>query len=1232
MTLTRIFIAGLLSAALSVISILAALPAHAADTVIVEGAEETGFGRIKLVWPDPVEVQQQATSGVLVLNFSRPFEARLDDLPLDMPNYVALARQDTSGRTLRIALKFPFTVETLTASNEVYVNLVPAARAAEMPGLPAEVVARERAAAEAREKAEAARRAIALAELPDVPVRIGVHPAYSRIVMAWPEGTEYSVSRQGAELELSFDRPGHLKIGRLRIDPPPFVVDAAADTDLERATLSLTISPDAEFRMFREEAGIVLDLTAATDDAGALAELAVEDQTFAGVRPSDAASPDITDPAGAASGASREADAVEAPAAQAEAQAGSAVTMIDPRRIAEPASRRIAKDSGYAPGPPDGEAASVTPAPDGAAAPETARSPASPGADPAAPSAEGTLEAAAPRIVKDSGAPEAGEGSGAAFDMPADMADAPEETAPAEARPEAGPGPEPGTVTARRAGDGVTFRFHGLAGAPAAVFERAGFVWALFETEIPVAVPELTDEHAPYVDAAAVLSAPGLAGVRLRMARDALVTAGLENDVWTVAVGDTVLTPPTALDVRRGVRADGGGKLSIMAPDAGKPYRVTDPEIGDQLAIVPLPAPVRGVLTARRTVDLDVLPTAHGLAFRPIADDVSVALTGDGEVRATRTGGLVLTPNPRRAAGNAAPPSGVFAPGLVGFSLAAEPGGDYHRRLAALNAAIAAANDQNQREAARLDLVRFYLAHEMGPEAFAMLRVVAEAQKDRASEPEFRMLRGIAAYHMARYSDAESDLSHPVLLHDPNAAVWRVMANARLGRFVEARPDVGRARGALASYDGRKQARFHLAAAEIALGVNDIAGAEEHLRRVPDTALDAPLFAERTLLMARKLEAAGETEEALTAYDQAVELDYRPVSARALLDRTRLARQMGTIEAQEAIDTLDRLRFTWRGGEVELQAASELASLYEAKGDYRSALAVMREVVTQFPRAEKGREIAAAMSDLFGRLFLDGAADEMRPVEALSLFYDFRELTPVGRDGDRMIRKLADRLVAVDLLDQAAEMLDHQVTHRLRGVGRAQVAARLAAVHLQNRAPAEALAALRKTRQAQLPREIAEERHLLEAQALSALGRHDHALELLADVKTPPARALVADVHWAAGDYAAAGRALEDILGLAWTRDAPLTQDEQFDVLRAAIAYVLAGEGEGVERMRQKYAERMADGPQAASFAIVASATDGRGLAFRDLAREIAQVDTLDRFMAGYRERYEAGKADSAIN
>ena len=71
-----------------------------------------------------------------------------------------------------------------------------------------------------------------------------------------------------------------------------------------------------------------------------------------------------------------------------------------------------------------------------------------------------------------------------------------------------------------------------------------------------------------------------------------------------------------------------------------------------------------------------------------------------------------------------------------------------------------------------------------------------------------------------------------------------------------------------------------------------------------------------------------------------------------------------------------------------------------------------------------------------------------------------------------MIRRLADRLVSVDLLDQAAELLQYQVDNRLQGAARAQVATRLAVIYLMNRKPDKAQAVLRATRTADLSNEL----------------------------------------------------------------------------------------------------------------------------------------------------------------
>jgi hypothetical protein len=246
----------------------------------------------------------------------------------------------------------------------------------------------------------------------------------------------------------------------------------------------------------------------------------------------------------------------------------------------------------------------------------------------------------------------------------------------------------------------------------------------------------------------------------------------------------------------------------------------------------------------------------------------------------------------------------------------------------------------------------------------------------------------------------------------------------------------------------------------------------------------------------------------------------------------------------------------------------------------------------------------------------------MPPIEALGLFYDYRELTPIGRRGDEMIRRLADRLVSVDLLDQAAELLQHQVDHRLQGAARAQVATKLATIYLMNRKPDLALAAIEKTRLSELSGDLREQRLLLESRALSDLGRHDVALEIIENMTSPEAMRLRADILWSAKKWRAAGEAIELLYGDRWRDFAPLSAEERNDILRGAIGYALADEGMGLKRFRDKYAAKMNDGPDRHAFEVVSTPIGTTAKEVRDVVSAIGNTKTLDAFLRDMRKRY----------
>ena len=274
-----------------------------------------------------------------------------------------------------------------------------------------------------------------------------------------------------------------------------------------------------------------------------------------------------------------------------------------------------------------------------------------------------------------------------------------------------------------------------------------------------------------------------------------------------------------------------------------------------------------------------------------------------------------------------------------------------------------------------------------------------------------------------------------------------------------------------------------------------------------------------------------------------------------------------------------------------------------------------------YPSSPLTRNIQQEAAKSFDTLFLAGKGDALPAIDALGLFYDFRELTPIGRRGDEMIRKLAERLVSVDLLDQGAELLQYQVDNRLQGAARAQVATRLAVIYLMNHKPDKAQAVLRATRTADLANEIRVPRLMIEARALSDIGRHDFALEVIAGLEGRESLRLRSDIYWASRNWQKAAEHIELLYGDRWKSFEPLTDAERADMLRAGVAYSLAEDKLGAARLRDKYAAKMAEGPDGRAFDVVTGGLGANSPEFREVARIVASGDTLSGFLRDLQAR-----------
>jgi hypothetical protein len=386
-----------------------------------------------------------------------------------------------------------------------------------------------------------------------------------------------------------------------------------------------------------------------------------------------------------------------------------------------------------------------------------------------------------------------------------------------------------------------------------------------------------------------------------------------------------------------------------------------------------------------------------------------------------------------------------------------------------------------------------------------------------------------------------------------------------------------------------------------------------------------------SVLRGRLAEALGHDKDALGEYRMAVGSADRAAAAEGKLFEIALRQKHDEISPADALRELETLSVMWRGDGIEVKALVMMARLYSEAGRYGESFSADRTATRLQPNAEISRQGQDEAAALFAQLFLGSRGDDLPPVDALGLFYEYRELTPIGRRGDEMIRRLADRLVAVDLLDQASELLQYQVDHRLEGAARAQVAARLAMVYLTNRKPDRAIAALRTTRIADLAGELRQQRLLLEARAQSDIGRHDLALDIISNIAGREAIRLRSDIYWASRRWREASEQIELYYADRWRDFKPLNTVEKGDVIRALVGYALAQDVIGLARFREKYAPLMSGDDDRAAFETASQPADANTAEFAPIAKMAASVDTLDGFLREMRARFPDATARATM-
>jgi hypothetical protein len=1084
----------------AVLWVAPAMAQSAPEKILARGGVHDDFARLVFDWPDQVVASVKGDGQRLVLQFDRPATIDLKAAVADLHDYIARAQPSDGGSTLTLDFKGPVTWRTFSDESKLVLDFSLADDPSQQsfahgPDPATGEIATEpsaQTAASARDqgaKPEPARPA-------QVRVRGGEHKDFSRLAFDWPKAVDYTVEQSGDQAELRFAAPARIDASRVEKDLPSQVKNLASTDAKDGAVVRLTLAPGAVLRDFRSGNTVVFDIY--RRDARNIPP----PSAHAKVTPDVAPAGDLADVA----------PAVAMP------EAATAPTQVPPPQAAQPQPQAQSE--------PQVAAAGNAPLP------------------------EPELQAALPQPPKASPTPSGGvSGPGVASPI------SPTARTVFEP-PKVAPPPVTVKITALPLRDAATLYFDWPKPVAMAVFRHGDAVWLVFDAPAHGDLRPI-QKLASIVGKPEILASPSAFVVRLTGGKAASPAAASEGARWKITLRPgRDMTPGQTVAQRRGTHPDGSTDLLIQAIASGAAVALTDPADRSALVVTPGQIAGLGLLKESDWPDFKLLPSYQGVVVAPLNDRVKIQALPNGVVITTPPPVSVSsaapaaqpTGNPPQPGQNPATPQAAStapnaAPAVVDsaaplrivqglFDVAKwRRGGapSFQSDLAALKGRRANAGPNDRRNAG-LALAEFYFAHGYGPESSGEVDRIREDDRGADSDPLIMALGAAARVMAGEDRRAEQLLGLPALQGVPEANLMRAVVAADKGDSVGAARLFAGPLPDISEYPESFRNRIRLLAAQALIDAGDPLTAQNYLDPIKQGNPDPESAARAAYLDGLRLMKLGKKKEALDIWQGLVDNPSDEIKAKSRFAVVSAELEGKSIDPKDAATRIEALRYLWRGDTFEFDLLYKLGHLYLDTGQPRRGLLTLRQAATHFPDHPMAKRAADDMTDAFRKLYLEGGADKLSPLTAVALYDEFRELTPSGRDGDRMIAALADRLVKVDLLGSAADLLERQVKLRLSGIDKVRAGTRLAAIRLLDDKPDLALKALKESDDPAVAPDLQDERKRLQARAAFDTGDTLKAIGLVRDDSSLEGLWLKSDMYWELREWPSAADALGQLI------------------------------------------------------------------------------------------------------
>ena len=777
-----------------------------------------------------------------------------------------------------------------------------------------------------------------------------------------------------------------------------------------------------------------------------------------------------------------------------------------------------------------------------------------------------------------------------------------------------------------------------------AVYKSFGDLWLVVSGGNSFAKPSLTSPNPNLFSDIQTIQNDVIDVYRLTLPSQPLNIKAIGGALaWDIVMGDKV-KPAKAVKPKRIITSiDGvrGGKIFWPLSHVNEIVEVSEPVTGKTLIVVTVENATQLSGNAQSFVDFEILDSPIGMVIRPKVDDLDVKKV-DGGVEISRAAGLAISlskdieatrlfsqSNHKKHDKKPSKKNLIFKFDEWQFGSNKELKQHENILLAGIHG-----QEESRRVQDLLKLGKMFLSHGRGAEALGYFSFAASELPELEGSAEFRAYRGASKALIWKSASALDDFLFPDLNNNEEINMWKSYVLADLGDWQQAAKLLPNDYSNLYSYPYNIASRLAIVLAEVNLRAGQVKKAEELMVYVDtkkEDELSDPMKAALQYLRGEASRQKKDIEQTAAIWEELSHNDDDLYRTKASLALTILLSKDHKIDNKEVIDRLERLRYAWRGDGLEAQSNYWLGDAYFKAKDYVKGLNIMRQAASIAKQTVLAQKITSDMAKTFRKMFEPENLKNVSALDAVSVFDQFKELTPVGAQGDTLVQRLAEHLVKSDLLGRAANLLKHQVDHRLKGKEKIRIAIRLAAIELLDKNPQKAIDALAKARgELNFISETSEKeqyKHEIELLRIRAYAQNKQYKKALSLIEKLPLDSLVnrlkADISWKANYWDIAADALNDVIideNISMTEK--LNEEQIGLILNRAIALNLDNDRIALANMREKYSALMLESnkDKARQFEVITRPRRSALLDNREALKDaVSEVDLFKDFLESYR-------------